>query len=74
MSHTQQMELLPAPAVIGEAVILSSTFPEAAIRSCTFRQAGSCMPQPVSQVVLSCYRAVQTVHSSGRVPQLRVAH
>ena len=48
MSHTQQMELLPAPAVIGEAVILSSTFPEAAIRSCTFRQAGSCMPQPVS--------------------------
>ena len=41
MSHTQEMELLPAPAVIGEAVILSSTFPEAAIRSCTFRQEGS---------------------------------
>ena len=37
LRHTKEAELLPAPAVIGEAVILADQLPAAAIRPCTFR-------------------------------------
>ena len=39
LRHTKEAELLPAPAVIGEAVILRDQLPAAAIRPCTFRSA-----------------------------------
>ena len=41
LRHTKEAELLPAPAVIGEAVILSDQLPAASIRPCTFRSAAS---------------------------------
>ncbi len=37
LRHTKEAELLPAPAVIGEAVILRDQLPAASIRPCTFR-------------------------------------
>ncbi|DBA70723.1 TPA: hypothetical protein ACH3X2_012094 [Trebouxia sp. C0005] len=42
LRHTKEAELLPAPAVIGEAVILRDQLPAASIRPCTFRALGSC--------------------------------
>lgn len=39
LRHTKEAELLPAPAVIGESVILSDQLPAASIRPCTFRLA-----------------------------------
>ena len=37
LRHTKEAELLPAPAVIGQSVILSDQLPVASIRHCTFR-------------------------------------
>ncbi|KAL3152951.1 hypothetical protein ABBQ38_011980 [Trebouxia sp. C0009 RCD-2024] len=42
LRHTKEAELLPAPAVIGESVIISDQLPAASIRPCTFRALGSC--------------------------------
>ena len=39
LGHSKEAELLPAPAVIGEAVILKDQLPAAAFRPCTFRHA-----------------------------------
>lgn len=41
LGHSKEAELLPAPAVIGEAVILKDQLPAAAFRPCTFRQASA---------------------------------
>ena len=39
LRHTKEAELLPAPAVVGESVIISDQLPAASIRPCTFRSA-----------------------------------
>lgn len=54
LRHTKEAELLPAPAVIGEAVILRDQLPAASIRPCTFRSNCCCSDDVMLTMALCC--------------------
>ena len=61
LGHSKEAELLPAPAVIGEAVILKDQLPAAAFRPCTFRHASALLLSAVTWLHVSCL-AIVTLH------------